>query len=170
LAETGLPPAKLILEVTESALVDLEPAREALNRLRGLGVLLALDDFGTGYSALSYLAELPFRIIKIDQSFIASIGQGQRVDALLKGIVGLCDSLGLVAVAEGIEQKHQLDYLVSLGCLSGQGYLFARPVPSDQFIVMLTDSLQPKRHMSGVRRRLAALTPLVPRTARPATT
>jgi diguanylate cyclase (GGDEF)-like protein len=165
LAETGLPPAKLILEVTESALVDLVPARDALIRLRGLGVLLALDDFGTGYSSLSYLADLPFSIIKIDQSFVASIGQGKRVDALLKGIVGLCDSLDLVTVAEGIEEKHQLDVLIGLGCLAGQGYLFARPAPSAQFVLMLTDSKHEKRHADGLRRRL--LPALTPRAARP---
>ena len=80
-------------------------ARTALQGLRGLGVLLALDDFGTGYSSLSYLAELPFDIVKIDQSFVAAIGQGRRVDALLVGILGLCDALELVTVAEGIERR-----------------------------------------------------------------
>ena len=165
LAETGLPPAKLILEVTESALVDLVPARDALVRLRGLGVLLALDDFGTGYSSLSYLADLPFNIIKIDQSFVAAIGQGKRVDALLKGIVGLCDSLDLVTVAEGIEQQQQLDVLVGLGCRVGQGYLFARPAPSAQFVLMLTDPKHEKRHADGLRRQL--LPALTPRAARP---
>ena len=127
LADTGLAPGKLILEVTESALVDLDLAREALLRLRGLGVLLALDDFGTGYSSLSYLAELPFDIVKIDQSFIAGIGQGRRVDALLVGILGLCDALQLVTVAEGIERKAQLDRVVELGCRIGQGYLLRSP-------------------------------------------
>lgn len=166
LAETGLPPANLTLEVTESALVDLVPAREALLRLRGLGVVLALDDFGTGYSALSYLAELPFSIIKIDQSFVASIGQGSRVDALLAGIVGLCRSLDLLTIAEGIEQKHQLDFLVGLGCVVGQGYLLARPAPSAQFVSMLTDQQRERQHADGLRRRL--LPALTPRVASPA--
>src|SRR5207247_9016775 len=98
------------------ALVELDTAREALPRLKALGVLLALDDFGTGYSALSYLAALPFDIIKIDKSFVATIGQGRRVDALLEGILGLCDALELTTVAEGIEEKPQLDRLVALGC------------------------------------------------------
>jgi EAL domain-containing protein (putative c-di-GMP-specific phosphodiesterase class I) len=142
LAETGLTPRKLVLEVTESALVDLDMARDALNRLHDLGVLLALDDFGTGYSSLSYLAELPFDIIKIDQSFVAAIGQGRRVDALLEGILGLCDALELVTVAEGIEEQPQLDRLRALGCNVGQGYLFARPLPAAEFATLLV-SAQP---------------------------
>jgi diguanylate cyclase (GGDEF)-like protein len=151
LAETGLPPTKLILEVTESALVDLDVAREALLRLRDLGILLALDDFGTGYSSLSYLAELPFDIVKIDQSFVAGIGQGRRVDALLEGILGLCDALDLVAVAEGIEEPHQYDRLLALGCGIGQGFLFARPLPSPAFAAMLGTAFDIERRPSGVR-------------------
>jgi EAL domain-containing protein (putative c-di-GMP-specific phosphodiesterase class I) len=161
LAETGLPPRKLILEVTESALVDLDVARAALLRLRGLGVLLALDDFGTGYSALSYLARLPFDIVKIDQSFVAAIGQGRRVDALLAGILGLCDALELVTVAEGIEEGPQLDRLVALGCRIGQGYLFARPVPAAEFTALLLTSRETQRRSPGV----GAFTALVARPA-----
>lgn len=149
LAETGLPADRLILEVTESALVDLDVARDALLGLRDLGVQLALDDFGTGYSALSYLAELPFDIVKIDQSFIASIGQGERVDALLEGILGLCDALELVTVAEGIEQTAQLDRLLLLGCRIGQGYLFARPVPAAEFESIVAAAQDVRRHSSG---------------------
>jgi EAL domain-containing protein (putative c-di-GMP-specific phosphodiesterase class I) len=138
LAQTGLPPDRLVLEVTESALVDLQRARVALLKLRELGVRLALDDFGTGYSGLSHLAELPFDIVKIDQSFIASIGNGRRVDALLEGILGLCVALELTTVAEGIENRTQLDRLIGLGCELGQGYLFAKPVPEAQFVPLLT--------------------------------
>jgi diguanylate cyclase (GGDEF)-like protein len=165
LTETGLPPNKLILEVTESALVDFEMARAALLRLRGLGVLLALDDFGTGYSALSYLAELPFDIVKIDKSFIAAIGQGRRVDALLEGILRLCDSLELVAVAEGVEQRTQLDWLLRLGCRIGQGYLFARPVPAAEFRVLLTASPNLDRRPTG----LGGIAGLIPRPGAAAT-
>ncbi|MEY2436954.1 MAG: hypothetical protein QOF97_1790, partial [Acidimicrobiaceae bacterium] len=99
---------------------------------------------------------------KIDQSFVASIGQGSRVDALLAGIVGLCRSLDLLTMAEGIEQKHQLDFLVGLGCVVGQGYLLARPAPSAQFVLMLTDQQREQQHTDGLRRRLLpALTPRV---------
>jgi diguanylate cyclase (GGDEF)-like protein len=150
LAETGLPANKLILEVTESALVDLATARVALLRLRALGVQLALDDFGTGYSALSYLAELPFDIVKIDRSFVAAIGQGRRVDALLEGILRLCAGLELVTVAEGIEERPQLDRLRDLGCQIGQGYFFARPVPAEDFEALLAAALDPKRRSAGL--------------------
>jgi diguanylate cyclase (GGDEF)-like protein len=133
LAETGMPPNKLCLEVTETALVDIVPARAALRRLHELGVYLALDDFGTGYSALNYLAELPFDIIKIDRSFIGSIGNGRRVDALLQGILALCKSMDLMTIAEGIETESQLAHLRALGCELGQGYFFSRPVPAAAF-------------------------------------
>jgi EAL domain-containing protein (putative c-di-GMP-specific phosphodiesterase class I) len=138
LAETGLPADRLALEVTEGALVDLERARVALLQLRDLGVRLALDDFGTGYSGLSHLAELPFDVVKIDQSFVASIGNGRRVDALLEGILGLCDALELTTVAEGIENRTQLDRLIGLGCQLGQGFLFAKAVPEAEFVELLT--------------------------------
>jgi diguanylate cyclase (GGDEF)-like protein len=164
LAETGLPANKLILEVTESALIELEVARTALLGLRELGVLLALDDFGTGYSSLSYLASLPFDIVKIDQAFVAGIGQHARVDALFVGIVGLCDALDLVTVTEGIERKAQLDRVVELGCHLGQGYLFARPVPSAEFAATLTTKRNPEPGSAG----LFALPPLGAARATPA--
>ena len=164
LADTGLSPNRLILEVTESALVDLDLARAALVRLRDLGLRLALDDFGTGYSALSYLAELPFHIVKIDQSFIAGIGQGQRVDALLEGILGLCDALELVTVAEGVEQATQLERLRALGCRMGQGYLFARPMPAAELAAMLVAAHSSPRRWPG----LGAIPGLVARVEAPA--
>lgn len=133
LRETGLEASRLVLEVTESALTDLDVARTALLGLRELGVLLALDDFGTGYSALSYLAELPFDIVKIDRSFVVAMADDVRVEALLDGILGLCRSLGLWTIAEGIETAPQLERLRRLGCMYGQGYLFARPMPAAAF-------------------------------------
>ena len=130
LAETGLPARDLCLEVTEGALLDIVPARAALLGLHDLGVSLALDDFGTGYSALNLLAELPFDIVKIDQSFMHGLGQGGRMDALLRGIIALCKSLSLATLAEGVEHKSQLSELRRMGCQTGQGYLFGRPTPS----------------------------------------
>jgi diguanylate cyclase (GGDEF)-like protein len=140
LAETGLPPDRLVLEVTETALVDLAVARVALLRLRSLGVRLALDDFGTGYSALSYLAQLPFDIVKIDRSFVAGIGKGRRTDALLEAIFGLSDALELDAIAEGIEETSQLHRLRGLGCRMGQGFLFARPAPAHEFLLLMASA------------------------------
>ncbi len=152
LAATGLPAHLLILEVTESALVDLDTARLALVRLRELGVQLALDDFGTGYSSLSYLAELPFDIVKIDRSFTASIGHGRRVDALLHGVVSLCEALDLVPVAEGIETEAQRAHLLALGCRIGQGYLFSRPVPAAAFLALLSGSPETRQRPSRGKR------------------
>ena len=100
-------------------------------------MLLALDDFGTGYSALSHLAELPFDIIKIDRSFVVAMEDDARVEALLEGILGLCRSLGMWSIAEGIETASQLERLRRLGCLYGQGYLFARPMAAAAFEAML---------------------------------
>ena len=152
LATWGLPPDRLILEVTETALVDLEPAHDALRRLRALGVRLALDDFGTGYSALSYLAALPLSIVKIDRRFIAAIGNGKRDAALLDGILGLCDALGLATVGEGIELPSQLNGLRSRGCQFGQGYLLGRPGPATEF----------EAQIAGERKKLAPAVPPTP--------
>jgi diguanylate cyclase (GGDEF)-like protein len=137
LAETGLPARDLCLEVTESALVDVEPARAALISLHRLGVSLALDDFGSGYSALNLLAELPFDVVKIDQSFMHGLGQGGRMDALLRGLIALCKSLDLTILAEGIEEDAQLAELRRMDCQMGQGYLFGRPVPGAAFETLL---------------------------------
>ena len=98
---------------------------------------LALDDFGTGYSALSYLADLPFDIVKVDQSFVSGMGESERVESLLSGILGLCRSLGLLAVAEGVETEAQLDRLRRLGCPEAQGFLFARPMALPAFEALL---------------------------------
>ncbi|MEO8272599.1 MAG: EAL domain-containing protein [Chloroflexota bacterium] len=137
LDETGIDPTRLTLEITESALIDLEAAATALAAISKLGVKLALDDFGTGYSALSYLADLPFDIIKIDQSFVSGMGESERVESLLQGILGLCRSLGLLAVAEGVETEAQLARLRRLGCPEGQGFLFARPMSLGAFEALL---------------------------------
>jgi diguanylate cyclase (GGDEF)-like protein len=150
LAETGLPPDRLFLEVTESALVDFLPASVALQGLRALGIRLALDDFGTGYSALSYLAELPFDIVKIDRGFIATIGHGPRVDALLEGIVGLTRSLDMMIVAEGIETEYQLARIRELGFDAAQGFLFARPMSSEAFAALFAGGANLTRVSPGV--------------------
>ena len=152
LATWGLPPDRLILEVTETALVDLEHSHEALRRLRALGVRLALDDFGTGYSTLSYLAALPLSIVKVDRRFTAAIGHGKRDAALLDGILGLCNALGLATVGEGVELPSQLKGLRSRGCQFGQGYLLGRPGPAAQFEAQIADE----------RKKLAAAVPPTP--------
>ena len=129
LAASGLPPQALILEITESVLVnDFETTRRQLDDVKALGISLAIDDFGTGYSSLSYLRHLPFDILKIDRSFIDQLpGEGT---SLARSIVRLADSLNLSVVAEGVEQTGQLEELTRLGCQHAQGYLFARPQAS----------------------------------------
>ena len=129
LAETGLPPARLVLEITESALVeDVERAVERLEELKALGVQVAIDDFGTGYSSLSYLKDFHVDVLKIDKAFIDSIALGPEDSALARAVLHLGQSLGLTIVAEGVEQSAQADTLKRLGCPLAQGYLFSRPV------------------------------------------
>jgi EAL domain-containing protein (putative c-di-GMP-specific phosphodiesterase class I) len=129
LVETGWPAADLVLEVTETSLVeDVELAAERLTALHDLGVGLAIDDFGTGYSSLTYLRLFPVDILKVDRSFIDSITEHGRTPAIVRGLLDLGRTLGLRTVAEGIEHAHQLDLLREEGCDLGQGYLFARPL------------------------------------------
>ncbi|WP_053225708.1 putative bifunctional diguanylate cyclase/phosphodiesterase [Solirubrobacter soli] len=130
LADGGLNPARLVLEVTESSLVaDFEAER--LQDLRRLGVRLAIDDFGTGYSSLSYLRRFPMDVLKIDRSFTRD---ATTDTALLEAIVAMGESLGLVLIPEGIEEPEQVDALRALGCRLGQGYHFGRPVPADELV------------------------------------
>jgi diguanylate cyclase (GGDEF)-like protein len=133
LADTGLPPQALELEITESLL--LQSARESsanLFELRALGVSVAIDDFGTGYSSLSYLHKLPISTLKIDQSFVREIGQGEMVgteDApIIRTIIALAHNLGMAVVAEGVETELQRRVLLALGCEGLQGYLLHRPL------------------------------------------
>ena len=129
LAESGIAPATLVLEMTESVLVqDVEATVSTLHALKALGVRLAIDDFGTGYSSLSYLRQFPIDILKIDQSFIASLDGTADSMALVRSILNLSSTLRLETVAEGIEESGQRDVLRGLGAQQGQGYLFARPM------------------------------------------
>jgi diguanylate cyclase (GGDEF)-like protein len=130
---SGLPPADLTLEITESVLMnDTDAAIARLRELKALGVRLAIDDFGTGYSSLSYLKHLPVDIVKIAKPFVDDIARGPQEAALAGAIVALSETLNLKTVAEGIEDADQLRALQRLGCDFGQGYLFARPLPVAQ--------------------------------------
>jgi diguanylate cyclase (GGDEF)-like protein/PAS domain S-box-containing protein len=131
LDRSGLDPARLVLEITESMLMEEpEEAVKRLQALRDLGVRLAIDDFGTGYSSLSYLRRFPVHILKIDKAFVAALLAGPEDAALAHAIVRLAHTLQLGTVAEGIETTEQLAELSRLGCEYGQGYLFAAPLPS----------------------------------------
>jgi diguanylate cyclase (GGDEF)-like protein len=132
LAETGFPARRLEIEITESALVgDLDLARALLRQLKTLGVSLALDDFGTGYSSLRHLQTLPFDKLKIDQSFVAGLGEDPDSDTIVAAVVGLGHNLGLTTVAEGVELPRVAVALRALGCDVGQGWLFGRPGPAE---------------------------------------
>ncbi len=126
LAESGLEPARLIVELTESGLMQDDEGR--LHELKALGVHIALDDFGTGYSSLSYLSRFPIDVLKIDQSFVAQIQPGTIEPALVRSVIQLGAAMELHTVAEGIEQPAQLERLRELGVDYGQGYLLARPL------------------------------------------
>jgi EAL domain-containing protein (putative c-di-GMP-specific phosphodiesterase class I) len=131
LAASGLPASSLIIEITESLLLndkDQERIRADLDALRAAGVRIAIDDFGTGYSSLSYLHRVPVDIVKLDKSFVDTITTSPSQYELVKGIVRLAHTLQLAVVAEGIETSNDLDLLVDTTCEYGQGYLFARPM------------------------------------------
>ena len=134
LAETGLSPPLLELEVTENILLsDDERAREIFSRLRDLGACIALDDFGTGYASLSYLKKFPLNRLKIDQSFVRELRPGSSDAAIVESTIGLSKLLGLSVTAEGIEQRATIDALKKMGCDEGQGYYFGRPMPAAEF-------------------------------------
>ena len=125
---SGLPPHRLELEITETAMMgDINGAKAILDRLRACGVMIALDDFGTGYSSLSFLRSLPFTRIKIDRSFVQDLGNTPEALAIVRAVTGLCSSLGVAATAEGVETEGQMKMLQAEGCLEAQGYLLGRP-------------------------------------------
>ena len=138
LAETGLRPDRLVLELTETALMaEPDAGFQVIRRLKRLGVRLAIDDFGTGYSSLAYLHRLPVDVIKVDRSFIADLGLGTDRATLARGILELVRSLQVSTVAEGIETSEQLDALRTFRCELGQGYMFSRPVAPDAISELL---------------------------------
>ncbi|HEX7298955.1 MAG TPA: EAL domain-containing protein [Solirubrobacteraceae bacterium] len=137
LAESGLPPASLTLEITETVLMtDTELAVQRLQELRGLGVRLAMDDFGTGYSSLSYLSRFPVDVLKMDRSFLTG-GASPEASGLATAVVALGRTLDLDVVAEGIEFSEQWDTLRELGCGLGQGFYFARPMQAEDAVEFL---------------------------------
>jgi diguanylate cyclase (GGDEF)-like protein len=138
LAQTGLDPSMLELELTESVLMRrVEFTASVLQTLREKGVKVAVDDFGTGYSSLSYLRKFPVDALKIDQSFVRQITTSPRETAIVTAIIGMGRSLGLKVIAEGVETKQELEFLRSQKCEQGQGYYFSRPVPAEPFAQLL---------------------------------
>jgi EAL domain-containing protein (putative c-di-GMP-specific phosphodiesterase class I) len=141
LRSTGLDPSRLIIELTESVLLDREGApMTSLTRLHELGVRLAIDDFGTGYSSLSYLHDLPIDILKIDISFVAALDAGREAPAVVRSIIRLAGTLGLHTIAEGIERPEQAGRLRALGADYGQGFHFASPLSAEELASYLRES------------------------------
>ena len=136
--QTGIPPESLKLEITESKVMEnAEFASRMLGHLKDLGVKISIDDFGTGYSSLAYLHSFPLDTLKIDRSFVGKMGEGQEKSEIVGAIVNLARSLGLDVVAEGVEEDGQLAELQGLSCQYGQGFLFSKPLPSDEAEALL---------------------------------
>jgi EAL domain-containing protein (putative c-di-GMP-specific phosphodiesterase class I) len=152
LAESGLDPAALVLEVTETTIMrDTEAVVTRLCALKELGVRLAIDDFGTGYSSLSYLRQFPIDILKIDQSFVASLLGSSESAAIVHSLIELGQTLHLEIVAEGVEFESQLRALEAEQCDTAQGYFFARPLEPAQLETFLAEWTLGTRAASATR-------------------
>ncbi len=138
----AIDPASLILEVTEGAMMmNPKKSMEILNEFHALGYGVSIDDFGTGYSSLAYLKNLPADEIKIDKSFVMNMASDKKDESIVKAAVDLAHTLDLKIVAEGVEDEKILDILSGMGCDYAQGYYLAKPMPSDEFIVWMKDSV-----------------------------
>jgi diguanylate cyclase (GGDEF)-like protein len=130
LASSGLHPARLEIEITETVLLhDREATIAVLHQLRALGIRIAMDDFGTGYSSLTYLQSFPFDKIKIDRSFVKDITENAGSLYIVRAVAALANGMGMAATAEGVETREQLDKIAAVGCTEMQGYLFSKPLP-----------------------------------------
>jgi EAL domain-containing protein (putative c-di-GMP-specific phosphodiesterase class I) len=149
LAEAALDPGSLVLEITESQLMaDSEEMDEVLQSLRALGVSLSIDDFGTGYSSLRYLKQLPVDSLKIDRSFVRELPGDPAAAAITAAVIAMAHKLGLVVIAEGVEQEAQLAHLRANDCDQVQGYLLGRPLPLPQLDELLAGAAARDCHRS----------------------
>jgi EAL domain-containing protein (putative c-di-GMP-specific phosphodiesterase class I) len=140
LEETGLPPERLEMELTESMVMhNVETAIATLQGLKSLGISLSVDDFGTGYSSLSYLKDLPIDTLKIDRAFVRDIGTGAETEdgILAQAIISLGHAMHLKVIAEGVETDAQVHFLKRHGCDQVQGFLYGEPVPPEEFARLL---------------------------------
>ncbi len=137
----AIQPNRLKLELTESLLLDkVLNTVNKMNELKKMGVSFSMDDFGTGYSSLSYLSQLPFDQLKIDQSFVRNIHDKPADAVIVQTIIGMANNLGISVIAEGVETEHQRAFLERHGCPACQGYLFGKPLPIDQFELLLAEN------------------------------
>jgi len=140
LADTGLQPGRLVLEITERIFVeDSERTLSVLHELKRLGIQISLDDFGTGYSSLSYLRSFPFDTIKVDRAFVWDLGDDAESRIIVQGVILIAGGLGIRTIAEGVETSFQQQILKALGCDEVQGYLFSRPVPVPQIAPLIAE-------------------------------
>jgi EAL domain-containing protein (putative c-di-GMP-specific phosphodiesterase class I) len=139
----GLDPQSLILELSESVLMaDGQPVAQVLQELRGRGFRLALDDFGAGYSSLGRLRDFSVDILKMDRSFVAGIGNGLTDGAILRAIIGIANTLGLMTIADGVERPEQLAALNAMGCHAGQGVYLSQTVDFEGMEALLASCIQ----------------------------
>jgi EAL domain-containing protein (putative c-di-GMP-specific phosphodiesterase class I) len=144
LADTGLAPNRLEIEITESLLLrDVEANLGTLRSLKALGVRISMDDFGTGYSSLGNLRSFPFDKIKIDRSFVSDIERNAESAAIVRAVLGLGRSLGMTTCAVGVETQEQLTHLRSEGCTEVQGFFYSRPKPVDEIAGLIQEGFQP---------------------------
>jgi EAL domain-containing protein (putative c-di-GMP-specific phosphodiesterase class I) len=133
LAASGLDPTRLEIEITETVLLHNKDATLAvLHQLRALGIRIAMDDFGTGYSSLTYLQCFPFDKIKIDRSFVKDITENSGSLNIVRAVAALARGMGMMATAEGVETREQLEQITSEGCTEMQGFLFSQPIPAHE--------------------------------------
>lgn len=135
--KTGIDPATIEMEVTESAFADRLEMISSLRQLRDLGFVVSIDDFGTGFSSFSYIKEFPAETVKIDMSFVRDIETSENSRAIIRAIVTMADTAGMNVIAEGIETKEQAAIVKQLGCREGQGYLYSRPIPASEIPELL---------------------------------
>ncbi|MFC1350075.1 MAG: EAL domain-containing protein [gamma proteobacterium symbiont of Phacoides pectinatus] len=156
LRETGCKPGWVEFEVTEGHIMESpEEAIKMLGRLHEIGIRIALDDFGTGYSSLAYLKSLPITKLKIDQSFVSDLPDDAEDVAICRAVIALAESLGLEILAEGVERKEQVDFLLENGCEHFQGYYYAKPMSSREVEALLSPQ------------QAGNVTPLFPESGRP---
>ncbi|MFZ1362106.1 MAG: GGDEF domain-containing protein [Candidatus Nanopelagicales bacterium] len=149
--DVKLDPTGLVLEVTESVLAERpDEAAQVLQRIRAAGCRVALDDFGTGYSSLAYLAKFPVDVLKIDRSFVSELSNSSEQLALARTIVSLGQALSLDVVAEGVESSAHADILRGMGCKFAQGFVFSKPVPRSQLLLMLNDQESGNVKFAGI--------------------
>jgi diguanylate cyclase (GGDEF)-like protein len=138
LTEASLEPSRLVLEITETVLMqDRDAAATTLSALKGLGVRIAIDDFGTGYSSLAYLCRFPLDMLKVPREFVDGLGRDVNADVVTRAVVELAGALGLLTVAEGVETAEQHEHVAELGCDIAQGYLFSRPVDAERVLAFM---------------------------------